>query len=125
MHRASGGDAPGIEFDFPEGVLVACDVLLQHAQQCFGLLWAEVDSLEVLDFDLRLALLQKRSKHEKEVPDIHPDLYAVGVVFTIFSSIHQLDGRLDGIRHKDVSVAEQPPPKEALPESACGAHSNS
>src|SRR5580700_11041633 len=95
----------GIEFDFAEGILVSRDVLLQHSEQGLGLLRAQIDALKILDLDLGFALLDERAEHQEEVPDIHANLHAVGIVFTIVGSIGQSDGGLSRIRHRDASVA--------------------
>jgi len=94
-----------IEFDFAEGVFVSSDVLLQHAEQGLGLLGTEVDSLKILDFDLRLALLEQSAENEEEIPDVDADLHAVGVVLAVVGSVGQLDGGLGWICHRAQSVA--------------------
>src|SRR4029077_8231172 len=58
MHR-SARHHPRVEFDLAECAFVAPDVLLKDAEESLRLLRAQVDALEVLDFNLGLALLQQ------------------------------------------------------------------
>src|SRR5581483_7001914 len=86
----SSGVHPGIKLDFPKGILVLHDVLLQNGKQGLGLLRADIHSLKIRDLDLRLAVLLQGSKHQKKIPDIHPDLNAVGIVFAVGGGVRQL-----------------------------------
>ncbi len=104
MHR-SLGHHPRVQLDFAKGILVSGHVLLQNPEQCFGLLRAQINSLEVLDFYLRFRLLQQGSENQEEIPDVDADLHAVGVVFSVCGSIRKLHVRLSRIRHKAASVA--------------------
>src|SRR5690349_6731984 len=49
-----------IEFDFPKRSLVARHILLKQSQQRLRLLRAQIDTLEIPDLDVRLALLLQR-----------------------------------------------------------------
>src|ERR1017187_8544470 len=82
---------PRIEFDLPEGGLVAVDILLQQSEQSLGLLRAEVNALKVADLDLTLTLLLHGAKNEEEIPYIHSHLHAVGIGFPVVGGIGQLD----------------------------------
>src|SRR6266436_10341701 len=104
MHRPPGHHA-GVQFDFPEGAFVSGHVVLQNPQQRFGLLWAQIDALEVLNFHLGFTLLQQRSKDQEEIPDIDPNLHAVGVALSIVAGIAQFDVGLIWVGHRDASVA--------------------
>jgi hypothetical protein len=104
MYRASRGHAR-IEFDFSESAFVTDDILLENVEQGLGLLRAQIDSLEIIDFYLGLALLLQGAESEKEIPYVHPHLHAVGVVFAVFGSVDELDIRLSWVRHRWISVA--------------------
>ena len=101
--------APGracVQFDFPEGVFVARNILLQDCHQGLGLLRTEVDSLKIADLDLAFVLLVQGSENEEEIPDIYPHLHAVGIVLAIVGRIDQVYGvLLRNICHKKISVA--------------------
>jgi hypothetical protein len=49
-------------------------------KSALGLLWADIDVLEVLNVDLLDGVLVHGTENEREVPDAHPDLDAAGVV---------------------------------------------
>src|SRR5690242_19685405 len=98
-------DHARIEFDLAERVFVADNVLLQHTQQRFCLLWAEIDPLEIMNFDLRFGLLMKSAEGEEEVPNTDADLHAVGIAFAIGVGVDELDVGLSRVRHKEASVA--------------------
>src|ERR1700752_1405669 len=104
MHRSLGHHAR-VQLDFAEGILVPGHILLQHSEQCLGLLRAQINSLEVLDLYLRFSLLQQGSENQEEIPDVDADLHAVGVVFAVCGSVRKLHVRLNRIRHKAASVA--------------------
>ena len=99
MYRASRGHAR-IEFDFSEGAFITDDVLLEHVEQRLGLLRAQIDPLEIIDFHLGLALLLQGAESEEEIPYVHPHLHAVGIIFAVFRSVDELDVRLSWIRHR-------------------------
>jgi hypothetical protein len=111
MHR-SARHHPRVEFDLAECAFVAPDVLLKDAEESLRLLRAQVDALEVLDFNLGLALLQQSSEDEEKIPHIHPYLHAIGIVLAIVARIRQLHIGLNWVGHKDASVAGLPPWKE-------------
>jgi hypothetical protein len=99
VHLAPGTHAR-VKFDFSEGGFVAGNILLQESEQGFRLLWAEVNALEVPDFDLSFALLLYGAKYEEKVPDIHSHLHAIGIGFPIVGGIDQLDIGLWRSAHK-------------------------
>src|ERR1700739_3987724 len=78
MHRTALHHAR-IELDFAECAFISGDIVLENAQQGLGLLGAEIDSLEILNFDLGLALLEQRPEEQGKILDIYPDLTAVVV----------------------------------------------
>jgi hypothetical protein len=43
----------------------------------------DIDALEVLDLHAFLRGLVDMAEHQKEIPEIHPDLHAVGVAFAV------------------------------------------
>lgn len=98
MHRPRGAHA-GIEFDLAKRALVSSDILLQKAQQRFGLLRTQVDALKVPDLHVTLGLLLQGTENQKEVPDVYSHLHAVRIVFTIGGIIRQLYVGLHRIVH--------------------------
>jgi hypothetical protein len=81
---AAGGDELlGFEGDGAEGLLVLGEVVVEDVGEGFGLLGAEIDSLEVGEVDLFGGVLGHGSEDEEEVPYAHADLDAVGVAFAI------------------------------------------
>jgi len=104
MHRPALQHA-GIELDFTKGAFVSGDVMLENAEQSLGLLRAEVDSLEVLNFHLRLTLLEQRPENQEKIPDIYPNLHAIGVVLPVITGVCQLHIGLCWIGHRAISVA--------------------
>src|SRR4029077_14685737 len=83
-----------IKFDLAERGLVVGHVLLQERHERLGLLRAQINSLKVSQFHLRLRALLHRGENEEEIPDIHPDLHAVGVGFAVIGGLHELHIRL-------------------------------
>src|SRR5450755_3444360 len=77
-----------IKLDLSEGALVASHILLQKSQQRLSLLWAQIDAFEILNLHMRLGLLLKCAENQKEVPDIHAHLHAVGVILAIVGTVH-------------------------------------
>jgi len=112
MDRAALNHAR-IELDLTEGILIADDVLLQDAEQGLGLLRAQIDSLEVVDLDLRFCLLMKSAEGEEEIPHADADLHAVGIAFAVGIGIDKFDVGLSRVRHKAVSLASQAVGKKA------------
>jgi len=98
MHR-TGWSHPRIKFDLPERLLVARDVLLQKSQKRFRLLRAQVNSLKVTDFHVRLTLLLQGTEDQKKVPDIDAHLHTVGITLAIVRVVDQLHVRLYRIIH--------------------------
>src|SRR5579864_2938716 len=98
MYRARRRHS-GIQFDLAEGALIARDILLQNRHQRLGLLRAQVDALKVSDFHLSFALLLQSTENQKEIPDIHSYLDAVGVALAIVRCVHQPDVGLRWIVH--------------------------
>src|SRR6476660_1622509 len=107
VHRA-GSHHTRIQLDLTKCAFVPGYILLQDGRQGFGLLRTQINSLEIIDLHLRLALLQKRAEYQKEVPDVHPHLHAVGIILAIVGSIAQFDIGLNWVRHKSASVAGLP-----------------
>ena len=83
----------------PKSLFILRYVLSQHIQQCLGLLRAYVDSLEIMDGDTVRRGLVDSAEHQEEVPEIDPDLYAVGVILAVFGTIHQLNLSSGLLRH--------------------------
>src|SRR5262249_40820422 len=90
VHRTTCSCHVGIELDLAKSLLVLSNILSQYMEQRFRLLWAQIDPLEVGDLDLFRCLLPQSAEGEKEVPDAHAYLDAVGVPFTILRGIDQL-----------------------------------
>ena len=93
-----------IELDFSKSALVVRDVLLQDRGQGLGLLRAEIDPLKIPHLDLILRLLLHGAENQKEIPDVHPYLYAVGIGLAIFISVCDVKIRLRGVDHGESSV---------------------
>src|SRR5437660_4885000 len=72
-----------LECDGAEGLLVLGQVVAKHIPEGLGLLRTEVYALEVFDSQLVGALLAHGPEDQKEVPDAHADLDAVGVAVAI------------------------------------------
>src|ERR1700751_5911271 len=104
MHRTALHHAR-IELDFAECAFISGDIVLENAQQGLGLLGAQIDSLEILNFDLSLALLEQRPEDQEKIPDIYPNLHAIRVVFPIIAGICQLYIGRYWIGHRAISVA--------------------
>ena len=83
----------GLQANFAERGFVLGDVLVQNVGQGLGLLGTEEDALVVLDVDRVWRSLVDGSEGEEKVPEANADLNAVGVGFTIFRSVRQLDLR--------------------------------
>ena len=81
----------GFEANLAESGFVLAYILLQHVQQRLGLLRADVDPLEVLDLHVFLRGLADMAEHQKEVPEIHPDLHAVGIAFAVVGRFLKYD----------------------------------
>src|SRR5260370_24866369 len=91
---------PRIQLDLAESIFVARDVLLQQSEQCLGLLRAQIDPLKISNLHLRFALLLQGAEDQKEVPDVHTHLHAVGVAFAVVRRICQFDIGLCWKGHK-------------------------
>src|SRR5271169_1161467 len=74
-----------------EGLFVLGQIVAEYVPEGLGLLGAEVDSLEVLDGELLRVLLDHGAEDEKEVPDAHSDLDAVGVAIAVVRGVGELD----------------------------------
>ena len=107
----AGSHHTRIQFDFAKCALVPGDILLQDRRQGFRLLRAQIDALKIVDLHLGLALLLQGTEYQKEIPDIHSHLHAVGIVLTIFGRIDELDIGLRWVRHSSqcngVAVGKQ------------------
>src|SRR5258708_6645513 len=77
-----------VELDLAEGGLVSRNVLLQESKQRFGLLRAQVNALHITNLHMRFGLLLEGSEDQKEVPDIHTHLHAVGVILAVIGVVH-------------------------------------
>jgi len=102
----AGRGHPRIELDFAKGALVVRNILVQDRGQSLSLLRAQIYSLEVSYFDLVLGLLLHGTEHQKEVPDIHPHLDAIGVGFTIVTGVENIKIRLRRDNHSDSSLSQ-------------------
>ena len=89
MNRTAGGAR--IELDLAEGGFVVRNVLLEQRHERLGLLRAQINSLEVMKFDLRFRALLHGAEDEKEVPDIDANLHAVGVRLAVFGRLNKLN----------------------------------
>jgi hypothetical protein len=98
MDGAFGWGQLLLQRDVTEGLLVLCEVVSDYIPESLGLLWAEVDALEVLDVDLVRGLLGHRAEDEQEVPDAHADLNAVGVAVAVAVGLGELQLGLLGRR---------------------------
>jgi len=72
-----------IQLYLSKGAFVAGDILLQQSQQRLRLLRAQINPLEISDFDLRLSLLLQRAEDEEEVPYVHAHLHAVRIILAV------------------------------------------
>src|SRR5690349_20378538 len=88
------------ELDFTECGLVLRDILLQHVEQRFGLLRAHIDGLEVVDGDVIRRSLADAAEHQKEVPQVHANLHAVGIIFAVFRRVDELNLGGGGLGHR-------------------------
>ena len=89
-----------IELDFAEGLFVVGDILLKHERQRFGLLRAQIDSLEVAQVDAWAVARNGHAKGEKEIPHTHADLHAVGIAFAIIVGVLNSNlGLIVEVRH--------------------------
>ncbi len=104
MYRTGAGDF-GIELDFAKRGFVIRHVLVEDRRQRLGLLRTQVNALEVSHFNLIFGLLLHGAEHQKEVPDVDPDLYAVGVGFAIVGSVDDGEIRLCGNDHTADSLS--------------------
>ncbi len=77
-----------IQFDLSKCAFIARDVLMQNGGEGFRLLRAEVDTLKISDLHLRFTLLLQGSEYQEEIPNVHSDLHAIGIVFPIIGSIY-------------------------------------
>src|SRR5947209_3504223 len=101
VNRSRRGHS-GVQLDLPECALILRDILLQDRKQRLGLLRAHVDTLEIVDLNLRLTLLLQCAKDQEEVPDAYPHLHAVGITLTIIRTVDQLDIRLHRNSHSEL-----------------------
>ena len=77
-------------------VVVLLHVVLQDVEKGFGLRRAHVDPLEVRDPNLIRGRLIDDAEEEKEVPQVQPDLYAVGVPLAVVLRRLKMDFRWHG-----------------------------
>jgi hypothetical protein len=81
-----------LESERSKGLFVLREVMTEHVPEGLGLLWAEIDALEVMDVNLFGGVLAHDAKGEGEVPDAHAYLDAVGVAFAKGLGLLELDG---------------------------------
>ena len=86
MNRAAAHHA-WVELNLAERTLISGDVLLQYRHQCFGLLRAEINALKISHFHLRFRLLLQGPENKKKVPDVHPNLNAIGVALAVIVGV--------------------------------------
>ncbi len=94
--------APGVrlKFDFTESRFVLRNVLLQDVHERLGLLRAEIDALKILDVHLLRHGLIHQAEQQQKIPQIHPDLHAVGIALAVIGAIYQVDFRLRLLAHR-------------------------
>jgi len=91
LNRARALRRLRFDMNFAERRFVLADVLLQYVEQGLGLLRAEIDTLEILNiYDIR-GILGDQAEHEEEIPEIRPDLDAVGVALAIIGAVNKMD----------------------------------
>jgi hypothetical protein len=88
-----------LKTNFTECRLILRNVLLEHVEKRLGLLRAHVNSLEVLYGYVIGGCLSNAAEQKQEVPQIHTDLDAVGVVLAVVGCIGELDLGTHGLRH--------------------------
>lgn len=89
----------GFELDLPKGRFVLVYVLLEDVEQRLGLLGAQVDALKIVDGHVIRGSLVDPAEHEKEIPKIHADLNAIGIVLPVLGSVNQLNLGRGLLRH--------------------------
>ena len=89
----------GFQLDLPESGFVLGHVLLQDVEQRLGLLGAEVDALEIVDGHHVRGSLVDPAEHEEEIPQIHADLNAIGIVLPVLGGVDQLNLGRGLLRH--------------------------
>ena len=89
-----------VEFDFAEGAFVARYILLEKSKERFRLLRADINALKITNLYLSFALLLQGAEDHEEIPDIHPHLHAVGIIFAIVGAVRQLNIRLWRSNHR-------------------------
>lgn len=77
--------------NFPERAFVLAHILLHEFHQRFCLLRAEVDALKIVNLHLIRRGLGDAAEHEEEVPQVQPDLHAIGIILTIFGGADQMN----------------------------------
>src|SRR5579864_2002577 len=94
----------GIQLDLPESFLILDDILLQDRYQRLGLLWAQINALEVVDLNVSRGLRLQAAKNQKKIPHAGPYLHGVSVTFAIFRGINQTNIRLRRISHEMIPL---------------------
>src|SRR5262245_48043009 len=69
VHRTTCSCHVGIQLDLAEGLLILRNVLSQNMEQRLGLLWTQVDPLEIGNLNLFRRLLTQGAEGKEEVPD--------------------------------------------------------
>ena len=85
------GTGARLQTDFSERAFILADVLLQDVEERLGLLRADVHALEILDVNVVRSGLVDVAEHEEEIPEVNPNLNAVGVAFAVIGSFFEDD----------------------------------
>lgn len=88
-----------LQSDFTECRFILGDVIAQDVEQRLGLLRADVDPLEVVDRHAVRRRLIHPAEHQKEIPQVDPNLHTVGVVLAVLRGVDELDLGSRWLRH--------------------------
>ena len=83
-----------IEFDLAEGGFVIRHVLLQKRHERLCLLRTEINSLKIMQLDLRFEALLHGAEDEKEIPHVDADLHTVGIGVAVVGGLDEFHIRL-------------------------------
>src|SRR5437763_1814427 len=92
LHEAGAGSR--LELDFTKCGLILRDVLLQYVQQRFSLLWAEINTLKIVDIHVIRRGLIDHTEQQQKIPKVNANLDAIRVALAVFGCVNQLDLRL-------------------------------
>ena len=93
VHCTIDVPACGSSWISPNAVSYWRHILLQDVEQRLGLLRADIDALKVVDRDVIRRRLVHPAEHQEEVPQVHADLHAVGIVLAILRGVDELNLR--------------------------------